>query len=86
MPDDPLGQVERVMYLTAAMTGMRQGELFALRWRDVDWSARLAEPRLLELMRDGNPIYAWPFEQRHVWSIPNMPPVARILERATRAR
>ena len=25
------------MYLTAAMTGMRQGELLALRWRDVDW-------------------------------------------------
>ena len=38
--EDPLGHVERVMYLTAAMTGMRQGELFALRWRDVDWSAR----------------------------------------------
>ncbi|MGH2871175.1 MAG: tyrosine-type recombinase/integrase [Solirubrobacteraceae bacterium] len=38
VPDDPLGRVERVMYLTAAMTGMRQGELFALRWRDVDWS------------------------------------------------
>jgi len=37
--DDRLGWVERVMYLTAAMTGMRQGELFALRWRDVDWSA-----------------------------------------------
>jgi integrase len=40
VPDDPLGRVERVMYLTAAMTGMRQGELFALRWRDVDWSTR----------------------------------------------
>jgi integrase len=40
VPDDPLGRVERVMYLTATMTGMRQGELFALRWRDVDWSAR----------------------------------------------
>jgi integrase len=40
VPADPLGRVERVMYLTAAMTGMRQGELFALRWRDVDWSAR----------------------------------------------
>jgi integrase len=36
VPDDPLGRVERVMYLTAAMTGMRQGELFALRWRDVE--------------------------------------------------
>ena len=40
VPDDRLGRVERVMYLTAAMTGMRQGELFALRWRDVDWSAQ----------------------------------------------
>jgi integrase len=40
VPDDGLGRVERVMYLTAAMTGMRQGEMFALRWRDVDWGAR----------------------------------------------
>ena len=33
-----------------------------------EWSAEeLGEPRLLELVRDGNPIYAWPFEQRHVW-------------------
>ena len=31
-----------------------------------EWSAEeLAEPRLLELIRDGNPIYAWPFEERH---------------------
>jgi integrase len=27
--------------LTAAMTGLRQGELIALRWRDIDWSAGL---------------------------------------------
>jgi integrase len=39
VPSDALGRVERVMYLTAAMTGMRQGELLGLRWRDVDWPA-----------------------------------------------
>ncbi len=39
VPDDVLGPTERVLYLTAAMTGLRQGELVALRWRDVDWPA-----------------------------------------------
>ena len=52
-----------------------------------EWSAgELAEPRLLELVRDGNPVYAWPFEQRHVWRTPKMILAARILERLTRAR
>jgi hypothetical protein len=52
-----------------------------------EWSAEeLAEPRLLELVRDGNPIYAWPFEQRHVWRTAHMPLAARVLERATRIR
>jgi integrase len=37
--DDSLGQVERPLYLTAAMTGLRQGELLALRWQDVDFRA-----------------------------------------------
>ena len=51
------------------------------------WSAEeLGEPRLLGLVRDGSPIYAWPFEQRHVWRSPNMPFAARVLERVTRAR
>ncbi len=40
VPGDDLGHVERVMYLAAALTGMRQGELLALRWQDVDWTAR----------------------------------------------
>lgn len=35
-PDDHLGPTDRVLYLTAAMTGMRKGELQALRWMDVD--------------------------------------------------
>ena len=52
-----------------------------------EWSAEeLGEPRLLELVRDGNPIYAWPFEQRHVWRTPRMKLLGRVLERATRAR
>ena len=33
-------RVERVMYLAAAMTGMRQGELLAVRWSDIDWPAQ----------------------------------------------
>jgi hypothetical protein len=52
-----------------------------------EWSAEdLDEPRLLELVRDGNPIYAWPYEQRHVWRRPTVPLAARVLTRVTRAR
>lgn len=52
-----------------------------------EWSAQeLGEPRLRELVRDGNPIYAWPFEQRHVWRTPKMTFPARVTERLTRAR
>jgi integrase len=40
VPSDELGRTERPLYLTAAMTGMRQGELLALRWGDVDWEAK----------------------------------------------
>ena len=55
--------------------------------RVYEWSAdELGEPRLLEMVREGNPIYAWPFEERHVWRSPQMPLVGRVLERATRAR
>src|ERR1700733_3708055 len=52
-----------------------------------EWSAEdLDEPGLLELVRDGNPIYAWPYEQRHVWRRPTVPLAARVLTRVTRAR
>ena len=55
--------------------------------RVYEWSAKeLREPRLLELVRDGNPIYAWPFEKRQVWRSADVPLVGRILERATRVR
>ena len=52
-----------------------------------EWSAKdLGEPRLLELVREGSPVYAWPWEQRHVWRTPDMPRAARVLERMTRPR
>jgi integrase len=38
--EDDLARVERVLYLTAAMSGLRQGELLALRWMDIDWLAQ----------------------------------------------
>ena len=37
--DDALGLTDRTLYLTAAMSGLRQGELLGLRWRDIDWTA-----------------------------------------------
>jgi hypothetical protein len=55
--------------------------------RVYEWSAEeLREPRLLGLVRVGNPIYAWPFEERHVWRPEHMPLAGRVLERATRPR
>ena len=37
IPPGPWSSLERVLYLTAAMTGLRQAELIGLRWRDIDW-------------------------------------------------
>jgi hypothetical protein len=51
------------------------------------WSAQdLGEPGLLELIRDGSPIYAWPYEQRHVWRSASLPFAAELLRRLTNAR
>lgn len=43
--DDMLGPTDRALYLTATMTGLRQGELAALRWQDVDWVAGVVRVR-----------------------------------------
>jgi integrase len=45
VPKDRRGPTDRVLYMTAAMCGLRQGELVALRWRDVDFKAGLIRVR-----------------------------------------
>lgn len=42
---ETLGPTDQALYTVAAMTGLRQGELVALRWRDVDWTAGLVRVR-----------------------------------------
>jgi integrase len=44
-PDTPLGKLERTLYLTAAMTGLRRGELLGLRWEDVDFDSGVIRVR-----------------------------------------
>src|SRR5246127_5353574 len=43
--EDDLARADRALYLTATMTGLRQGELLGLRWRDVDWTAQRVRVR-----------------------------------------
>lgn len=43
--DDEFTQVDYPLYLVAATCGLRQGELVALRWRDVDWTAGVIRVR-----------------------------------------
>ena len=31
-------------------------------------ASELAAPQLVEMLRDGAPVYAWPYEERHVWT------------------
>jgi integrase len=45
VPDDAWGRLERALYLTAAMSGLRQAELIGLRWRDIDWLAQRVRVR-----------------------------------------
>jgi hypothetical protein len=44
----------------------------------------LDEPRLLGLIRRGAPVYAWPYEDRYVWTAAKTQLTGRALERMTR--
>src|SRR5262245_41678474 len=48
------------------------------------WAAdELGESGLLGLVQEGSPVYAWPYEERHVWRSRHKTFVATVLERAT---
>ena len=77
VPEDRRGATERVLYLTAAMTGLRQGELLGLRWRDIDWAAARVRVRRSYVRGE----FGTPKSRRSSRSVPLADRVAGELER-----
>ena len=77
VPDDALGSTERALYPTATTTGLRQGELLALRWRDIDWGA--AKIRVRQNYVRGE--YGTPKSKRSSRAVPLADSTAGLLER-----
>jgi integrase len=77
VPDDWFGPTEHALYLTAAMTGLRQGELIALRWMDIDWQAR----RIRVRRNYTRQAFGTPKSRRSSRSVPMTDRVAGQLER-----
>ena len=51
-----------------------------------EFAARdLDEPRLLDLVRNGFPVYAWPYEDRHAWTTTRARAVRSVLAWLTSA-
>jgi integrase len=69
--------IDRAMFLTAAMTGLRKGELIALRWRDVDWTASRIRVRQ-NYVRGA---FGTPKSKRSTRSVPMVDEVGGELER-----
>ena len=69
--------VDRAFYVTAAMTGLRHGELIALRWRDVDWSAMRVRVRQNYVLGE----YGTPKSKRSTRSVPLSPEAGGELDR-----
>ncbi len=69
--------IDRALILTAAMTGLRKGELIALRWRDVDWPA--ARIRVRQNYVRGE--FGTPKSKRSTRSVPMADEVGGELER-----
>jgi integrase len=69
--------IDRALYLTAAMTGLRQGELVALRWRDVDWPAARVRVRQNYVLAE----FGTPKSRRSTRSVPMADQVGAELDR-----
>jgi integrase len=68
--------LDRVLYLTAAMTGLRQGELIALRWQDVDRAAQRVRVRRNHVLGE----FDTPKSRRSTRSVPMSRRVTRELD------
>lgn len=81
----PAGQwqrIDRAMFLAAAMTGLRQGELIALRWRDIDWPAGRVRVRQNYVRGE----FGTPKSRRSTRSVPLADRVAGELDRLYTSR
>jgi integrase len=65
------------MYLTAGMSGLRQGELIGLRWRDLDWPAARVRVRQSYVRSE----FTSPKSRRGTRSVPLADELAKELER-----
>jgi integrase len=75
--EGPYQAIDRAFYVTAAMTGLRHGELIALRWRDVDWSAMRVRVRQNYVLGE----YGTPKSRRSTRSVPMAADVGGELDR-----
>jgi integrase len=79
VPDDELGPTDAALYLCAVTTGLRQGELLALKWLDVDWLARRI--RVADNFPRGHTAKADTPKSHHLRSVPMADRLAGELER-----
>ena len=80
-PTGMFQSLDRAVWLTAAMTGLRKGELVALRWRDVDWAA--SRIRVRQNYVRGR--FGSPKSRRSTRSVPMADEVGGVLDRLFQA-